>query len=262
MFGKTTFISLPDEILNSQDDGLAYYLADIWHKFFQHCGLRCQDTIVEVAPGCSGKIGLALEKSEFSGTLYVIEPLNSAMEVILEKYRRYLPKSIIHPMACTVTEALASLPRGPDFLVANHPLDDMLLSAISKQSPSDLYHYASTSHRDCRAALGADPRQYIAEVVHCWQHVVDRLQPKITILSQYPSLTLKQNGLHFLNNCATEVLEELKRHYFTHLDASEGVQRLLNGHENYNDFHLGTEVLNAKNWMLLYNTPPQLDVRT
>lgn len=251
LFGKTTYFSVPDSIVNSIDDGLVHYMADIWHGFFKYYKIKSKNTVIEVAPGTSAKIGLALEKCQFEGKLFVIEPSKLAGKIIKEKYERFLPKADLRFFDCSLAEALEELPQQPDFLVSNHPLDDMLLSTISENFTSDLFNCHSSIHKKTFFELKTTPAQPILSVSCCWQKVIDQLEPKSTIISQYPSLTLKQNDLQLLNEYATEVMKNLKNHYNNVSEFPEKMQMLLNKYENFNDMHLGTEVLNSKNWMIL-----------
>jgi len=91
MFGITTFDSVPEEIVNSAYDGLVHYMADVWKGFFKYLQLKPKDVIVEVAPGSSAKIGLALEALSFKGTLYVVDPSHDSMNIIMKKYKHCLP---------------------------------------------------------------------------------------------------------------------------------------------------------------------------
>lgn len=251
MFGKTTFTSVPESIVNSQNDGMVYYMADLWHGCFKLFELQSQDTVIEVAPGTSAKIGQALKKCNFEGVLYIVDPFIIAMEEIVEKYQQLLPGATIHPLICTITDALKHLPKKPDFLVANHPIDDMLLSTLSENITKELFDFSSKTHQEIFHVLKSAPSNPISSVFSTWKKVIDCLEPKTAIISQYPSLTLKQNGVDLLNEYASVVINRLKSHYSPlHLDL-DILQALLNNFENYNDIHIGTELLNAKNWMAL-----------
>ena len=250
MFGKKSDKSIPDEFITSHE-AWEGYVASIWYDLLMHYGLTPEDTLIEIAPGSSSKIGLALERTSFEGVLYLVDPLSCALESVTDKYKRYLPKATIYSINATLEDALDLLPREPDFLLANHPLDDMLLATISDSVTPDLFICTSNRHRDHRLRLEGNPTIAISEVVSCWQQALNKLLPKATILCQYPSLILRQNDIHSLNIYAEEIMESLKACYPTALEPSYMLQKLLNEHENYNDVHIGTEVLNAKNWMVL-----------
>lgn len=248
LFGKSTFATIPEELTN---DHAVYenYMAEIWYDFLLHYDLQTTDTIVEIAPGASSKIGLALQKAAFRGTIYLVDPLKEALESLTEKYQNYMPDAIIYPCYEKLENALRVLPERPDFILANHPFDDMLLASISGEVTSDLFNSMTKKHQSAARTLERNPYPGIESVVHCWIKTLEKLSPKATIISQYPSLNLTENHLGFLNSYATLILDRLKEHYRNL--ALTSVQEVLNAHENYNNFHLGASVLNAENWFVL-----------
>ena len=250
MFGVTTSTPIPDEFITSHA-AWEGYIAHIWQQLLGHYGVERKDTLIEIAPGCSSKVGLALQKIAFEGTLYLVDPLGSALEAVTEKYAKYLPKAVIYPIQTTLHKALPLLPTKPDFLLANHPLDDMLLAAITESVTPELFVCTSKAYTQSRLALEKEPTKFISFVISCWQRAVEELLPGMTIVCQYPSLILKQHNLHSLNIYAALIMEGLKKHCPSTLERPEVLQRLLNAHENFGDEHIGTEVLNAKNWMVL-----------
>lgn len=241
---------MPEAFITTHD-AWEDYIADIWHHLLGHYGIGFRDTIIEIAPGTSSKIGLALKKTSFEGTIFLIDPLDCSLKAVVEKYKRYLPNAKICPINTTLVNALSSLPKEADFLLSNHPLDDMLLASVTRDITPDLFACSSKMHRDNRLLLESEPTQAISFVTHCWQSALNSLLPKSTILCQYPSLILKQNHIHTLNKYAEQVMENLKSYYREMLEPPQTLQQLLNAHENFNDEHIGTEVLNAKNWMVV-----------
>ncbi|MBP7848240.1 hypothetical protein KA013_03435 [Patescibacteria group bacterium] len=65
----------------------------------------------------------------FEGTLYVIEPDATALEVLLAKYKKILPAAHLIGIAKPLHEAKEILRDVHiDALLANHPLDDMVVA--------------------------------------------------------------------------------------------------------------------------------------
>lgn len=248
MFGISTQTSVPQDILNSQSDGLASYMAAIWHSLFTFFEMLPNSIVIEVASGSSPKIGLALSMAHFTGTLYIVDPCESAIHQVIEIYRECLAKNSVKCVICPIDKAVQLLPKRPHFLVANHPLDDMLISTVAGEFIPDRFNCFTDKHKVSMQLLESDPERAIAAVHACWQHVIDDLQPLTTIISQYPSLTLRRNGAENLNKYASKVLRKLKQTYHTRV---EELQPTLNQFENFSDSHIGCEVLNAANWIAL-----------
>ncbi len=121
-----TLGNIPQDLLNDHDT-YERYIGNIWSHLFRYSGFKSDDTVIEIGPGNSFKIGFALVNNAFKGSLYLIDPLPSSLQVITQKYQKYLPEARIYPIQATLSEAISYLPKKPDFLVANHVLDDMLL---------------------------------------------------------------------------------------------------------------------------------------
>ena len=114
-----------------------------WRKLVSY-RLPTGGIVVEVAPGSSPKIGIGLHYLGFEGTIYVIEPDQKAIESIVKQYEILLPKTKIIPIAKLLNDAIPDLPRkGIDALLANHPMDDMVIGkSLSEQDFKELFDSA------------------------------------------------------------------------------------------------------------------------
>jgi hypothetical protein len=262
MFGLTTEEKLPEEFITSYP-AWDNYVSNIWRDLFVFTGISARDIVVEIAPGTSTKIGLALSKLHFAGELYVVEPVFNVLETVVSKYQNILPAARIHPIQTTLALCHSHLPTKADLLVSNHPLDDMLLAAGSTEEDfSKLFEWGEGSHfaqilsqwnefkNKPHTLLTAHQKVY-----YDWKDILRILNPANFILCQYPSITLTNHSLGALNVEATKILETIKTVQYYSTRPQEDIQAILNKHKNYNDAHIGKAVLNAANWVISQKRP-------
>lgn len=244
LYGYATEKGLPQEF---HTDQLSWdrYVSEIWTRLFIYNGIDKKGTIVKFAPGNSMKIGLALEKIGFEGTLYLVDPLREVLNSVSEKYKAILPKATIIPLYGTVESV--SIPHRADLILAHHPLDDMLLAAVASMMVPDLFDSMSKEHESARNRVTSET---VTAVFSNLIEFFHRSQPNRILLCQYPSLRLKRNKIETLNLYASDVLKALQSHFKERLISSHILQSLLNQHENFNDEFIGTAVLNAENWLV------------
>lgn len=261
MFGINTNEPVPQEILNSYE-GWDIYMGHLWYNLLYFCNLKKYDTVIEIAPGSSSKLAQALAKINFSGTLYVVEPHTKIVKVIKEAYKKWLPQAKVIILNELLEHSLSKLPCNADFILSNHPLDDMLLSAgITAVELNELFDWAadmpSATFDSTIAAwtrLNNNPVQLAASKEHVfktWETSLKLLKPKTVILSQYPSFMMESRGLSELNQWGWSLLQRLKMTYEEHIIPEQFVQTVLNGLKNYNDPHLGLGILNAQYWLVI-----------
>ena len=262
MYGITTDETLSHELLNTYQ-GWDNYVAHLWYCFFNYCELKPDDTVVEVGPGSSIKIALALKKMDFHGELYIVEPFDEALQLIESQYKKHLPHATIHPIKKTLSQSLADLPQQPTFLVAHHVLDDMIMASdLANENLSSLFSWIKGDELKVKQnfsehwqALQANSKQLDrikSNILKQWQDIFSALSPKVAIMSQYPSLVLNDHGMSELNSAGQELLSNIKMDLSHCLENKNNVQTLLNANKNYNFPLIGNEVLNAKNWLLAF----------
>lgn len=258
MYGIHSGEEISEELLNSYA-AWNRYLAHLWYNFFYYCGLRADATVLEIAPGTSNKIALALKKADFSGKVYLVEPYGKALEKITALYREELPKAEIFPLQLSLKESLKKLPLKPDFLVSHHPLDDMLLAAYLE---TELFSWVHEDKLEVRqefaeawSKVAGQPKllkSLVQEVIQDWKEALAWLQPSYALLSQYPSLVLERESasLKALNLLSQQMLKNIKKAVQDRLEPRRHVQTLLNANKNYNFPLIAGEVLNAHSWLL------------
>ena len=240
------------------------YVAHLWYTLFNFCEIKSDACIVDVAPGTSPKIAIALQKIDFCGEIYIVEPFEQALLQITKDYQQRLPCAKIYPVAATLYQSIQELPHSPDFLVSHHSLDDMILTAgLTNQDLAALFHWVTTSALTVQASfaqrwqdISKDQSQLdwcVEDAMKQWDTAYQTLKPKISILSQYQSLVLNDHALLELNLCAQNTLYRMKKKYGVQLECDDNIQTILNANKHYNFPLLGNEVLNAKNWMVYYS---------
>lgn len=260
MFGKKTDEQISDTLLTTYaawDD----YVSAIWASFFVDSGLNANGVILEIAPGASPKIAYALQKIAFSGDIYLIEPYQDALEAISKKYQRILPQAKLHPLQCVLIDSLEYLPKGLDCVISHHPLDDMIMAMDDDpQIFEQLFSWVNQDKLEIHPNFAARWQQLYAkpdkiaqienEITRQWLLLTEQIQPKLLMMSQYPSLVLETETMSSLNKQAQQLLQRLKQHFHRQLIADRHIQDLLNHNKNYNFDLIGNEVLNAKNWLI------------
>lgn len=261
LFGINTDEKLPDSYFHSHK-AWDNYMAHLWYLFLFYIDVKPYDTIIEIGVGNSIKIGKALSKSHFIGNLFLVDPCQDLLKEAGRYYAQLLPNATIELIPLSFIDALPKLPKHAKCLLANHPLDDMLLAW--NQTPvvcEQLFTWTAIAHEqtiplslEVFNLVAANPQQLQAtqhEIAESWLKAWQYLMPNYCIMSQYPSLTLKNHGLDKLNHCATFILNCLQEKFHKLLEPAARIQLLLNANKNYNDAHIGGEVLNAKNWLVV-----------
>ena len=262
MFGIISYERLPDEYVTSY----AYwdtYMATVWAALLSGYGFDPNMTVIEIAPGTSTKVGLALQKCKFQGKLYIVEPSEKSLSTVSSLYKSLLPNAEIYPIQRHLLDSLDSLPRNPDVVLSNHPLDDMLIAnRWDKPNDACLFNWALSPSEEISSVFLQQWTGWMSDlnqlhsakthVIQQWNTLYYKVNPAVTILSQYPSITLQKNQLNDINLHASDILSHLKNSdpCIDVIAQCLQVQAILNQLENYNDVHIGTEVLNAKNWLV------------
>ena len=184
------------------------YIGSVWQDVFTQCNMSRFASVVEVAPGGTDKIGLGLQGMGFRGTLFLVEPNAMALQQTVVAYRRLLPDASIVPILAKLDEATSRI--GPvDAIVANHPLDDMLIAESVDMSFFD-DHYAAPAEATDRAwhgAVGLDRAK--RKTVDAWSALVNRCHPSLLAISQYRSHFFRSHGLDAPDRNALEVLSAM-----------------------------------------------------
>ncbi len=212
------------------------YRAAVWQNMLRAVAIEARDTVVELCPGQSEKVGRALARCQFEGRLFVIEPIRSLGQAIAKRYRELLPQAHIEHLPLSVQELTSNGLRGVDFVLSNHPLDDMLLAAsIPQHKWSELWEHAYKNPEEaalrvhsCWKWLRAQEKKLLVakqSVIEDLVKLRERLRPRNLLIYQYPSSTLAAHQLHSLDGVASELLSSLRRRIGAKHDCWNGAIR-------------------------------------
>jgi hypothetical protein len=257
MFGRDTQEPMPQAFL-TDPDAWDRFVGGVWHAAMDGCALPADGTAVEIGPGASAKIGHALARRGFRGTLYVVDGNAQALAALAEKYQALLPQARLHIVHAALDDAVDALPGDADALLASHILDDFILGkAPAGKDASDwaaAYSPAISAgtarawahFRDAPERLAAAQDSVAQDIA---AHI-GKLRPRHVLLNQYPSATLRDNGMDALNAAALGALREIGRLLENGGVASdEALQERLSSLPHYGNDHIGRHVLDAAHWV-------------
>ena len=197
-------------------------IAHKWADFMTTLRVPRSGIAVEVAPGDTNKIGKALELYGFTGRLYVIEPNQRALESITSQYRESLKGVDVVPVGMTLGDSSRKvLPKSLDLVLANHPLDDMILGTwLHKLEGKEFEHYFDVLYAKFPnktianwEAITSDAkllREIQEGVLNEWKDLFCNNHPHWTLISQYKSYFFQSRGVYAPDEEAKKVLGELK----------------------------------------------------
>jgi len=201
-------------------------ITEVWYNLLIKLKLQKDATIVELAPGFKSKIGRAVAQHNHTGKYHLIEPNDSARENVLSEYKHLLQGNInAHANCFQQIQIGKELQTRPNFLLANHALDDIVLAKAT--SPDDLCTFFSMNSGPERIERtrelwnqisSAKLNQYIYEAAKDLQEFIEKLRPKITILSHYESKTLTENSILRPTVVGNKVSELLYRQFQRKID--------------------------------------------
>jgi len=199
---------------SEQKDYWNAYIGDIWARVLQSLDFKKDGVIVEVAPGGTDKIGRGLRQIGWAGTMYVVEPHKDSLEKTCAAYSVLLPDATIHPVMATLENA--SLPQRYDAIVANHPLDDMIIGTTLKGDDFAEFftdHYASPPSKT--TLFWNKKRPFLSSAldrtVDAWSAVIPRA--KLTVIAQYKSEFFSANGITEPDYFAYKALRRLSARF-------------------------------------------------
>lgn len=263
MFGRSNFKELP-LAARTQQGPWDELVSDIWRSVLASFPFAPGQTAIEIGPGTSGKIAFALGKLKFQGTVYVVDPAANAIDVMREKYGRACPGSKIVCVHETVKDSIAQLPKRADFLFMSHVIDDMMLLEAARRIPDGMsafeWHAGKTYiiaptrsyHETWKQIEKNLPalEEAKAEVLRALIEAIKTLNPKIMVVSQYPSATLQENGLDVINMHSHDIFDALMKADLPGRRMKIDLQKVLDQNENYGHHHTGNNILDARHWFL------------
>ena len=180
------------------------YIGSVWFNMLNKIPLNNEGIVIEIAPGNVSKIGRGLSQYGFKGTLYIVEPNYFSLGEIIGQYKDLLPDVNIMPINKTLRESIHLLPRNPDAILANHPLDDMIIGDILSTKEFDKFftnHYDKCSIEETKLLwdiFKSNPKLLeisSEDILEDWILLINKISPKNIVISQYFSFFFKKHKL-------------------------------------------------------------------
>jgi hypothetical protein len=201
------------------DDDGNRSITDRWISWLQSNPVDHTGIIVEVGPGFTTKIARALLADGFRGTLFLVEPNESALAWSTRRYREMLTRCDVEPVNLPIAAASRALPHHVDALIMNHLLDDLVLRAAARPDRRDGLFAGMRAGAPCSTEvrriwdrLAGDPIMFasvgerVVEDVCGFRSAVD---PSVTFITQYVSWVHAHERLEFVDRLTAPLLQTL-----------------------------------------------------
>ena len=233
-----------------------WYIGELFYKLIASFAPSSFASVVEFAPGFRYKIGNALAKLNFSGTLYVIDSNPGVIRYVLEKYEALLPNASLIGINKSLNDAASNLPSDVDLFLSNHSIDDMIISLSADNSSVDRIFNDDPNAQSLLVQawekLSKEPLlipQISKDVIGDFTQLFEKVRTKFVIMSQYRSNDYLQNDI--ASTITNDVFLRLKKLIPTD-DAA--VQEILNApikedDQRFFERSLLDNVQNAENWI-------------
>jgi hypothetical protein len=232
-------------------------MGNIFYELINSLDINNIDSIVEFAPGFRSKISYALEKMNYSGTLYVIDSNEKVLEYIKETYSKNIPNAKIVPVNCDLKECTNSLPKEATLFLANHCFDDMIISKYIQMKDLD---YLFDNNEDTYTLLNK-----------CWldlvkddqllNRIIDEVYDEISSIFrkvdfEYVIMNNYKSWFYFnINNIpemhSTKVFNRLKNN-FNIIDVKDIMSKIdfVKDEELEGSLSIEENILNPDNWIV------------
>lgn len=229
--------------MESTDNFLVYgttwneRIGSTWHRILAACDVTHEDTIAEIGPGFTDKLGHALRFLGFAGKVHLVEPNGAARSWATQRYRQLVPEAEVCPIDQKLSRAHVDLVGQIDVVVMNHVLDDLLLESIVE--PARLESIFASMHQgaDCpdtlRQAwqtLAENPalvRRSSNRVVADVCEFVEATRPRHLVISQNESWYHHRDGLAHADMFGADLLRRLRERFGSRQDVTHDVARRL-----------------------------------
>lgn len=191
-------------------------ISDLWFDLLKKVLATKKEVIVEVAPGYKSKIGLALAKMNFKGTIHVIEPNESALKFIVEDYSKIMPFAKIIGHNKMLHEFLFSDIPEKFILLSNHPFDDMILSScIGKNKSKSFFKDNENWIMDLKKYWNNFGQKKIESGINSTVvkviNFIQKFKPAIVIMSHYDAGLLTVNNVTLPNKVGNLAVNKIKK---------------------------------------------------
>jgi hypothetical protein len=191
-----------------------------WARMMRVQRLDPTGTVVEIGPGFTDKVARGLADLHFRGTVVLVEPNEAAGDWAFERYGRLLPAAEVLIVRHSISATKIPTERAVEALVSNHILDDLILHAALQPVISERIFGRMKPGVPCsqrfihlwRDLLAQSERleKLITQVAQEFVDYVQKLQPRLVLLNQYPSWRHNQHDLNSINAQVLRLMQLLE----------------------------------------------------
>lgn len=202
-----------------------YQQAMEWKNFLQSLPIENISTLLDIGPGFSPKIEIALKKLQYHGQLTILDCTDNEFE----KLQSYLNLFDIDYEVVFVKDNLISLKAERfDMIVTNHFLDDYLLNEYCKieaQCIQSIYSNENYFKEATQQIIHRmDYKLFVMQLVHAFLRLTKH--QGFLVIRHYQSLTEKilelNDWVYFLDKFFLEMVHELQNEGFKLLKQQDG----------------------------------------
>ena len=235
-----------------------WYIGEIYHKLIAGNCNNC-NTVVEFAPGYRYKIGYALSKDNFNGTLYLIDSNSNVVDYVVEKYKTLLPNANIIGINKNLTDSILLLPDKIDLFLSNHSIDDMIISEyLDEATQKEVFNNEDLSKELLLKKwekLSADKEiqeTIKSKVFNEFASFFDKVSTDLIIMSQYKSNEYFVNNGNFADDITRDLFLKLKNCIPTNDDFVNSLLAFYakEDDERFKDINVLNNTQNASNWIV------------
>lgn len=235
-----------------------WYIGEIYHKLIaRNC--KKYNTVVEFAPGYRYKIGYALSKYNFAGTIYLIDSNINVINYVVEKYKTLLPNASIVGINKNLTDSISLLPEKIDLFLSNHSIDDMIISEyLNKTTQKEIFNNEDLSKELLlKKWAELNTKKKILETIKSnvfneFKLFFSKIETDLIIMSQYKSNEYFVNNDNFADDITRDLFLKIKNCIPTNDDLINSQLSFCVCEENpkCKDINLLENTQNATNWIV------------
>lgn len=206
------------------DDYFEEYMGLIYSRIINENKIKDVKTVIEFAPGFRYKIACGLRKIDFKGTIYVVDSNESVLKFVGEKYKEILPEVEVILINKDLVDSIDYLPKSVDLFLANHCIDDMIISKYLKgKKLEDAFNNTEKSKQiliDCWRKLKEEDNILLNIKEHVYNDLItffEKVDFKLVVMSQYKS-GYYMNQKNYVEELSKTIFNLLKISINTNLD--------------------------------------------
>lgn len=192
---------------------LDYYLwcAETYREIFEVLKVQSYHTVIDLCPGWSPKIEMALLKTSFSGTVVAVDKSYTDLQYLLLLLTPFNPQFKIKLKQIDLNKEQYNL-KG-DIIIANHLIDDLLVDAyLSKTGTYELNIFQNSTHlQSIWGKIIPDKRLHKKVTTLLVEILLESIQKQgYIIISQYEGYQEKLYGRRDITKICQSVMIEVK----------------------------------------------------